>query len=929
MPTCKRNTSANTITNSGKFNSLTILQDKGFTDLDSNLQQSVKVLLQKLIGIHEKMEQTLQVHQTVLDRSQQELLSLARKAEAEVAKQAVEKSRKLDNHVNESLLCSLRFPTMRNRHEEISEAHQMTFAWIFQPPQQDCRPWTDFPKWLQEDSPLYWVNGKAGSGKSTLMRYIYDNAQTKHHLETWGGAAEVVMAGFFFWNSGSIEQRSKAGVFRCLLYEILRKRPDLIRSVFESSWAEYRSLIQAENIKNDGRPIKTFEWEWTFPILQHALTRLTTLANSRFKLCLFIDGLDECEGDQEDIADYFVAISKLQNIKVCVSSRPWLLFEDTFKQCSGLRLQDLTRPDMRAFVHDKLVANERMQQLLISNPASASKFAKIIQTKANGVFLWVKLVTLSLLKGLRNKDSIADLQKRLESLPSDLNALYCVMLSRIDEIYVTQASRIFQIYDQASDLDLRMSVLELEIAVSAKLEDGIKPEREVMSTDEVNTRSAQMTAHLNSRCEGLLEVHEHADRHWSSVDDMNDPIDWATARRTRSPNIDDEEATRVNAELHRTKDNLKVSYLHRTVKDFLKSEFVRAKLRREAVVEFDPNLSLLIAYVVYMKSCIFSFQYDPYGVRWVPEQLWQAMEYTLKCARNTKDHSSRDLLLNQVYYLGQQWWQHKSFSINPQLLKTNPYCEASDWCEHFLCVSVSSGLTSFVDKTLQKGKEDNSSTNLLTGPHGVPLLCYSLSLLPRFSRIQKCDAQLCIPSMVSTLLRHGTDPNQRIAHSDFATVWELLLKTAHSENAVSRGDVLALRDQTQIFTMMLEHGADPLATCTEHDVSGENLDMEDSRWGAHTVADVIDDIFAKCLPDESVSLHELLKKKISERTERNIKEKELVRDSETPRKRSRNNSASEDDLDGRVVSKSLDDAAGFGSQSSTFVNSSSKRVKIE
>lgn len=197
--------------NSEKFNNLTILQDEKFSVLDTNLQQSVRTLLETLIDIHKKMEQVLEIQQITLGQTQQKFHSEIRNAEVEAEKQASEKARRLDDYVNESLLCSLRFPTMRNRHEEISEAHQRTFSWIFQPPQENTRPWNDFPDWLRGNADIYWINGKSGSGKSTLMRYIYDNPKTSEYLKSWAGYAELDVASFFFWNSGSIEQRSQSG----------------------------------------------------------------------------------------------------------------------------------------------------------------------------------------------------------------------------------------------------------------------------------------------------------------------------------------------------------------------------------------------------------------------------------------------------------------------------------------------------------------------------------------------------------------------------------------------------------------------------------------------------------------------------------------------------------------------------------------------
>ena len=99
-------------------------------------------------------------------------------------------------------------------------------------------------------------------------------------------------------------------------------------------------------------------------------------------------------------------------------------------------------------------------------------------TKADGVFLWVRLVVESLLRGLGNRDSIADLQRRLRLLHSDLEALYKIMFRQIDPFYLAESSCIFQLVRIALDLGARsetisrrgrqpLSTLELSFAISA------------------------------------------------------------------------------------------------------------------------------------------------------------------------------------------------------------------------------------------------------------------------------------------------------------------------------------------------------------------------------------------------------------------------------------------------------------------------------
>ncbi len=72
-------------------------------------------------------------------------------------------------------LGSLWYPEIKHREETIKEAHARTFRWIFEPDVSDkaVRRWHSFVEWLASGQGTYWISGKAGSGKSTLMNCIH------------------------------------------------------------------------------------------------------------------------------------------------------------------------------------------------------------------------------------------------------------------------------------------------------------------------------------------------------------------------------------------------------------------------------------------------------------------------------------------------------------------------------------------------------------------------------------------------------------------------------------------------------------------------------------------------------------------------------------------------------------------------------------
>ena len=129
---------------------------------------------------------------------------------------------------NVRLLKSLYFTDLAVRHGRIEDAHSKTFTWIFQKTTPDSQP-VNFVEWLRTQTGIYWIQGKPGSGKSTLMKFICDHAQTRDHLRFWADSSskQVVIAKFFLWISGSRLQKSQEGLLRGLLFEILRQCPEL------------------------------------------------------------------------------------------------------------------------------------------------------------------------------------------------------------------------------------------------------------------------------------------------------------------------------------------------------------------------------------------------------------------------------------------------------------------------------------------------------------------------------------------------------------------------------------------------------------------------------------------------------------------------------------------------------------------------------
>jgi hypothetical protein len=316
--------------------------------------------------------------------------------------------------IDQQLLHFLRFREIDFRYERILPAHRETFEWIFRPPTPGPAKWTDFSAWLGNSEPLYWMTGKPGAGKSTLMRFIHDDKRTQRGLKGWAAERPAVMAYFFFWNSGTEIQMSYEGLLRTLIFQILEKLPHLIPAVFSS---RIEAAILFGQDVSEHNP-------WSWEELTKAFRTLLEVATRTHKIMFFIDGMDEFEGSSADLIHFITDIIDFApDIKVCASSRPWPVFEDAFGHRPQLRMEDLTYEDIYHYVHSKFMANKGFKTYQQLDPSFASQLIQNVCVKSSGVFLWVYLVTQSLLDGVSGGERLSDLQSRLEALPADLENL--------------------------------------------------------------------------------------------------------------------------------------------------------------------------------------------------------------------------------------------------------------------------------------------------------------------------------------------------------------------------------------------------------------------------------------------------------------------------------------------------------------------------
>lgn len=256
-----------------------------------------------------------------------------------------------DDSSYDALLDSIGFPTMVMRQDEVHEAYPQTFDWLLsrKKPRRG-RPRVPLLEWLEKEGGIFWINGKAGSGKSTLMKFLMDHKVFREALKTWAAGQELTVATFFFWRATPIaEQKSINGLLRSILHQLLSEHPHLARSL--------RSMILEAR-------------HWTVERLKTALTlTLRQCAADGISLCLLIDGLDEFEGseiEKASLVDLIMTITWTGRTKAVVSSRPENALFHRLCSCKSLRLQDFTAYDMKVYAKGKLFNEPLIKKLIVS-----------------------------------------------------------------------------------------------------------------------------------------------------------------------------------------------------------------------------------------------------------------------------------------------------------------------------------------------------------------------------------------------------------------------------------------------------------------------------------------------------------------------------------------------------------------------------------
>lgn len=446
----------------------------------------------------------------------------------------------------DDILQTLDYEQRTARHDSIPHAYPRTFEWVFE---KDSPQNSYLLDWLEKGSEIFWIAGKPGAGKSTFIKFVADSPGTKTALRKWAEQDKLVTGCHYFWSAGTSIQRSHDGMLRSLLHDVFYNAPELVPEACPRRWKRALSSKSSKRATDSA---------WSSSELRQTLFDVVKKAKS-FSFCFFIDGLDEaCMKDNDnELCDAIIALSNCQNVKLCISSRPWNKFTEYFGSRPTMSIHELTRDDIRKFAQHELSRHPKWGSLTNERGERDGMVIEIVQ-RAQGVFLWVVLVVRQLREGLTNCDTSKDLWRRLDRIPDGLTMFFRLIIESVEDFYLQNMAESLLIA-AAGQGPLHSAIYMLHDRCDANpnyaIEEPLIPWTDGQLANEV--RLCPMR--LNSRCKGLLEV---------------DAFD-------------------------------RVNFLHRTVRDFLQMEEMRGILKSHAISGFDAELSIFQAYICWIKHSAF------------------------------------------------------------------------------------------------------------------------------------------------------------------------------------------------------------------------------------------------------------------------------------------------------------------------------------
>jgi len=329
---------------------------------------------------------------------------------------------------------------------------------------------------MSEDGPTcLWISGQAGMGKSMLCGRILENLSELEHTE------RCIIFSFL---SEAVCTSDPARYFlERFLYKLEQSPPTRL--------TELTSKSILADINRSAVPMHQ-------EMFQCHLRTLLRHVQCESRIFIIVDGMDEFEWIAWTVRNETIlscrSPGRSGRWRCCITSRSYRSsdsYEDQIRTIS-LDQEPSLQDDIERYAKSRLVL--RCPEL----EARQSDFlAMKVHSRAQGNFLWIDLVT----QYVQNTQTFVELRSKLESLPSNHNGMYQLVLESIQSSDVGKAQSIFA-WLIAASRPLSLSELHEALADNAKCR---APSPEAVSPA-LKTESESPEHEMERICKGMVTV---------------------------------------------------------------------------------------------------------------------------------------------------------------------------------------------------------------------------------------------------------------------------------------------------------------------------------------------------------------------------------------------------------------------------------------
>ncbi|KAB8271802.1 hypothetical protein BDV30DRAFT_227843 [Aspergillus minisclerotigenes] len=322
-----------------------------------------------------------------------------------------------------------------------------------------------------QGEPILWLQGMAGTGKSTIARTVasaFYNGTSLLGQETLPN--EACLGGSFFFDHRDEDCRNPRKLFPTLARDLVDVLPEIQQSLCDG--------IRSHHATHAG----SLDGQWKHLIFNPLKTLKTTLPVT---ILFVLDALDECQAgtreDQDDISDILALLSQVRElttvrVRVLITSRPEIHMRRRFNEIpegirdetvykirhldgDGVRADDITR-----LVEYRLWEVRRKHDLPRDWPGK-ERVEKLAE-KADGLFIYA--ATACRFLSMANRKTIEDRLGRIFDGDVGLDGMYTRILQLVLTGEVDNDQAISDLFKQVVGSILVLSI-PLSIAALSRL----------------------------------------------------------------------------------------------------------------------------------------------------------------------------------------------------------------------------------------------------------------------------------------------------------------------------------------------------------------------------------------------------------------------------------------------------------------------------